>query len=161
MPSPQELKDKFWDALKSDMTVMLALLGSRDVRPHPMTAQIEGKGGPIWFFSAIDTEMVQTLNGTQRAMFSFASKGHELFASVEGTIQLDNDRAAIDRLWNPYLAAWFEDGKDDPKLALMRFDPGHSEIWLDEKSLFAGIKLLLGADPKRDYRENVAEVDLS
>ena len=28
----------------------------------------------------------------------------------------------IDRLWNPFVAAWFE-GKDDPKLQLLRFDP--------------------------------------
>ena len=33
------------------------------------------------------------------------------------------DRAAIDRLWNRFVAAWFEKGKDDPKLALLRFDP--------------------------------------
>jgi general stress protein 26 len=161
MPSPSELKDKFWDALKSDMTVMLALLGSRDVRPHPMTALMEGETGPIWFFTSTETEMAQTLNGSQRAMFSFASKGHALFASIEGMIQLDNDRAVIDRLWNPYIAVWFEGGKDDPKLALLRFDPGHAEIWLDEKSLFAGIKLMLGADPKKDYQDKVAEVDLS
>lgn len=161
MPSQHELETKFWDALTTDMTVMLGLKGSRDLVPHPMTAQVEGSKGPIWFFSATDNGMVRALDRAQPALFTFASKGHTLFATVEGTLMVDNDRDAIDRLWNRYVAAWYEGGKNDPKLALLRFDPGHAEIWLDEKSLFAGIKLLLGIDPKKDYKDKVAEVDLA
>ena len=66
----------------------------------------------------------------------------------------------IDRFWNRYVAAWLEGGKNDPKLALLRLDAGHAEIWLDESSLLAGIKLLLGADPKEEYKDKVAEVGL-
>ena len=57
------------------------------------------------------------------------------------------------------IAAWF-DGKDDPKLVLRRFDAEQAEIWLNESSLLAGVKMLLGVDPKRDYEDNTAEVDL-
>ena len=35
------------------------------------------------------------------------------------------------------------------------------EIWLDGSSLVAGIKMLVGIDPKKDYRDKVATVDLS
>lgn len=161
MPSQHELETKFWNALKSDMTVMLGLAGSNEVFPHPMTAQFEGEKGPIWFFSATDNDMVRKLPSAQPALFTFASKGHDLFATVQGELMVDNDPAAIDRLWNKYVAAWYQEGKDDPKLALLRFDPGHAEIWLDEKSLFAGIKLLLGADPKKSYKDKVAEVNLA
>ena len=94
-------------------------------------------------------------------MLQFASKGHELFASVQGRLVPDNDRATIDRLWNRFVAAWFEGGKDDPKLQLLRLDPDEAQIWLNEHSTFAGIKLLLGVDPKQDYRDKVAEVSLS
>ena len=73
---------------------------------------------------------------------------------------IDTDRAVIDRLWNRFVAAWFEGGKDDPKLALLRFDAERAEIWLDESSLLAGIELLFGGDPKQDYSDKVAEVDL-
>ena len=47
-----------------------------------------------------------------------------------------------------------------PKLALLRFDAERAEIWLDASSLVAGIKMLLGADPKEDYKDKVAEVNL-
>jgi general stress protein 26 len=67
----------------------------------------------------------------------------------------------IDRLWNRYVAAWFEGGKDDPQLTLLRFDAERAEIWADASSLMAGIKILLGMDPKKEYRDKVADVRLT
>ena len=160
MPTPQELEAKFWKALEADMTMMLGLDGVEDGHARPMTAQIESPRGPIWFFTAKDNGIVQNLANGNRAIATFASKGHDLFATVHGTVRLDNDRATIDRLWNRFVAAWYEGGKDDPKLALLRLDPEKAEIWLDGSSLVAGIKLLLGVDPKQDYKDNVATVTL-
>ena len=78
---------------------------------------------------------------------------------MQGSLSISRDRDVIDRLWNPFIAAWF-DGKDDPKLVLLRFDPEHAEIWLNEANLLAGVKMLLGIDPKKDAGDKVAEVDL-
>lgn len=161
MPTPQELKTRFWKTLKSDMTMMLGLDGVEDGHARPMTAQFEHERGPIWFFTSKDNAIVQKLARSNRAIATFASKGHDLFATVHGSVAIETDRAVLERLWNPYIAAWFEGGKDDPKLALLRFDAERAEIWLDERSFFAGVKLLLGADPKQEYRDKVAEVSLS
>jgi len=162
MPSQAEIEAKFWKALKSDMTVMLGLTQRDEGHAQPMTAQIEGdEGGPIWFFSAKDVDLVQAAGQGAPAMLQFASKGHDLFASVRGRLVPDNDRAMIDRLWSPFAAAWYEHGKDDPKLQLLRFDPDDAQIWLNENSMFAGVKMLLGADPKKDYQDKVAEVSLA
>jgi general stress protein 26 len=160
MTSPAELEEKFWLALEDDMTVMLGLNGIDDNHARPMTAQFEGRSGPIWFFSSKDAAIVRNIKAGQRATFTFASKGHDLFATVHGTVSVDNDRTAVDRLWNRFVAAWYEEGKNDPKLALLRFDTERAEIWEDEWSLVAGIKLLMGVDPKKDYQDKVAEVRL-
>lgn len=162
MPTPQELEAKLWDALRSDMTVMLGLANRRDHLLRPMTVQIDGETnrGPLWIFTAKGTALVEALSGSDDAFISFASKGHELFATIGGTLTLDNDREAIDRLWNQYVAAWYEQGKQDPELALLRFDPHAAEIWEDEWSLLTGIKLLLGVDPKKDYAEKTAKLKL-
>ena len=161
MPSQAEIEAKFWKALKSDMTVMLGLTGREDGHAQPMTAQLDGERGPIWFFSAKDVDLVEAMGTGAPAMLHFASKGHDLFASVEGRLVPDNNHETIDRLWNPFAAAWYEHGKDDPKLQLIRLDPSHAQIWLNENSMFAGVKMLLGADPKKDYRDKVAEVNLA
>ncbi|MFZ0848061.1 MAG: pyridoxamine 5'-phosphate oxidase family protein, partial [Hyphomicrobiaceae bacterium] len=131
MPTPHELEAKFWKALKSDMTMMLGLDGVEDGHARPMTAQVEADRGPIWFFTARDNALVQNLANGDRAIATFTSKGHDLFATIHGSVRLDNDGAVIDRLWNRYIAAWYQGGKDDPQLALLRLDPERAEIWLD------------------------------
>jgi general stress protein 26 len=153
MPSPKELEQLFWQALKSDMTVMLGV----DANMRPMTAQIEGEHGPIWMFTSKDTEFGK-IAGSKKAHIAFVSKNHELFATVHGKLSLDNDRETIERLWSPLVAAWFEKGKDDPKVALLRFDPSNAEIWQNEVSIVAGARMLFGADPKADYKDKVAKV---
>ena len=55
MPTPQELETKFWQALKSDMTMMVGLDGVEDGHARPMTAQVDGERGPIWLFTAKDS----------------------------------------------------------------------------------------------------------
>lgn len=160
MPNDAEIERKFWSALRDDMTLMLGF-GDEAASLRPMTAQVEVDRGPIWFFSSTDTLLVQGVTQPRPAIASFAAKGHALFARIEGRLQLDNDRAVIDRLWNRYVAAWYKGGKGDPTLALLRFDAEHAEIWLNESSVFAGIRVLLGMDPKQSYKDSVAEVDLA
>ncbi len=162
MTDTAEITAKFWKALRSDMTLMLGLVGVEEGHAQPMTAQLDGDedAGPIWFFTSTETDLVRAMGPSHRAAAQFASKGHEVFASVEGQLVVDNDRAAIDRLWNRFVAAWFEGGKDDPKLQLLRFEPEHAQVWMNEHSLFAGVKVLLGRDPKQDYKDKTAEVEL-
>lgn len=161
MHTPEELEKKLWKAIKSDRTLMLGLDGAEDGHTRPMTALLEHEGRrPLWIFTSTDNVLAQRTQAPQRAIATFASMGHDIFASLQGALVRDDDRAVIERLWNPFVAAWYEGGKDDPKLALLRFDAEHAEIWLNEQSLLAGVKMLLGVDPKEDYHDKVAEVNL-
>jgi general stress protein 26 len=163
MTDTADLKDKFWKAVKSDRTVMVGLIGVDAGLGQPMTAQLDDgrETGPIYMFTSKETDLVQAMGDRHPATLHFAAKDHQVFAAVEGELVTDIDPATIDRLWNRFVAAWFEGGRDDPKLQLLRFEPGHAQIWLNEHSLFAGIKMLLGSDPKEDYRDKVADVRLS
>jgi general stress protein 26 len=160
VPSPQEIEAKFWQALKSDMTMMIGLDGVEDGHARPMTAQLDVDRSPIWFFTAKDHVLVRRLGEGNRAIATFASKGHDIFATVHGTLTLDANLATIDKLWNRFVAAWFEGGKDDPNLALLRLDADRAEIWVDASSFVAGLKLIFGMDPKEHYKDKVAEVSL-
>ena len=154
-----ELEQKFWKALKSDRTMMIGLDGTEHGHTRPMTAQFEGEGGPIWFFTSTDNALYGQIGAHSRAMAHFVSKGHDVWATVHGDLSTTQDRAIIDRLWNPFVAAWYE-GKDDPKIALIRLDAEQAQIWIDASSIVAGIKMLIGIDPKKDYKDKVAEVAL-
>lgn len=160
MATPQELEKKLWKALESDRTVMLGIDGAEGGHTRPMTAIVEDGHGPLWFFTGKPNALADlAADGGRRAVAAFSAKGHDLFASIHGTLRVDNDRAVIERLWNPFIAAWFE-GKDDPNLVLLRLDAEDAEVWLNENNLLAGIKMLLGADPKQDYADKTGDVDL-
>jgi general stress protein 26 len=137
-----------------------------------MTALVEGDpedgetAGPIWFFTSTDNTLYgqigapgATSTSGSRAMAHFVSKGHDVWAAVHGNLSTTQDRATIERLWNPFVAAWY-DGKDDPKIALISLDAEQAQIWIDASSIVAGIKMLIGIDPKQDYKDKVAEVVL-
>jgi general stress protein 26 len=159
--TPHDFEEKLWKALRADRTVMLGIDGLQESHTRPMTALFEHERGPIWFFTSTDNALVHALGEEDaRAVATFAAKGHDLFATIHGRLSVDTDRAVVDRLWNRYVAAWFEGGKEDPKLALLRLDPENAEVWIDASSIVAGAKLLLGVDPKRSYKDKVANVPL-
>lgn len=162
MAKEREIAEKFWKALKSDRTVMLGLSGVDEGHSQPMTAQLDEDrdGGPLWFFTSSDTDLARAMGARHRALAHFAAKDHDLFATIHGELVVDDDRRVIDRLWNRYVAAWFEGGQDDPRLRLLRLDAERAQIWLNENNLLAGAKLLLGRDPKKEYKDKVAEVEL-
>jgi len=115
----------------------------------------------VWFFTSSDADLVQASSANDLAIFTFVSKGYDVFATVHGHITQSTDRATIDRLWNPWAAAWYDGGKEDPKLALLRFDPASAEIWRGGSSLLNALKLLFGGDPKDGAKDNMAKVSLS
>lgn len=160
MPTAAEIEAKFWSALKSDMTMMVGLHGIDEGHTRPMTAQLIGVPGPIWFFAAADNSIVEGLASDNRAVATFAGKSHQLFAAVHGTISLEADQSIVDQLWNPFVASWFEGGKSDPQLRLLRLNPDRAELWLDGSSIIAGMKMLFGMDPKDDYKDHVAKLEL-
>jgi general stress protein 26 len=164
MADDREIEDKFWSELKNSPFIMLGVEGTRDGATQPMTVQFEAQdrdAGVLWIFTANDHDLTRALGQSNRAIASYSAKGHDLFASLRGTLTVHNDRAAIDRLWNPIVAEWYE-GKDDPKLALIRFDVEDAKIWLSDVEGFLkpALNKLLGRKPEAGMKEKVAEVSL-
>jgi general stress protein 26 len=167
----EELRTLFWTELGDSPFVMLGLEGVEDSRTRPMTAQVdvpEGcdkeDGGEIYFFASNSESLVQSLGTGHRAVATYAAKGHKLFAHIHGNLVLSNDRAVIERLWNPIIASWYKDGKDDPDLALVRFDTDSANIWKAETGATlkaAALKALFNIDPGKEHqKDNRADVQL-
>lgn len=157
----QELEKKFWEAIEDSPFMMLGLQGVDDSFTRPMTAQLDDR--TIYFFANRSEELVKGMQRSRRALATYASKGHGLFASISGTLELSTDREVIDRLWNPIIASWFEGGKDDPELALIRLDAARADIWEADagSTLKAAVIKMFGRDPgKQHQEENRTEVTL-
>ena len=165
------LKKKFWKELDDSPFIMLGLKGVEDDRTRPMTAQIDvpedgdkNDGGQIYFFGSKSDGVGQAVTQSSRAVATFASKSHNLFAHIHGTLVPSDDRAVIDRLWNPFIASWYKDGKHDPDLQLLRFDTESADLWEATPGATmkaAALKALFDVDPgKRHSEEHQASVDL-
>jgi general stress protein 26 len=164
MADERKIEDRFWSELKHSPFLMLGVEGTRDGATQPMTVQFEDEdrnAGVLWIFTAKDHDFTRAMGQSSRAIGSYSAKGHDLFASLRGTLTIHNDPGTIERLWNPIVAEWYE-GKDDPKLALVRFDVEDAKIWLSDVEGFLKpvFNKLLGRKPEAGMKEKVAEVTL-
>ncbi|ALJ11457.1 pyridoxamine 5'-phosphate oxidase family protein [Sphingopyxis macrogoltabida] len=151
-----DIKKHFWKALADSPYVMVGMTGER-AHHIPMNAQLDkDANSAFWFFTATDNRLA----GGGPAMAQFASKGHDLFACISGTLRDETDRAVLDRLWNNGIAAWYEGGKNDPKLVLLRFDLDDAEIWTADPGIKGMFKLATGMTMKEGDLGKHAEVAL-
>ena len=135
-----DIKQQFWKALADSPYVMVGATGERE-HHIPMNAQLDKDAhGAFWFFTATDNRLA----AGGPAMAQFAAKGHELFACISGTLVSESDRTVLDKLWSNSIAAWYEGGKDDPKLVLLRFDLDDAEIWTADPGIKGLVKLATG-----------------
>jgi general stress protein 26 len=124
--SHSELTDLFWDRLDDVPAGMLAAEG---LRPVPMAHIARRDDGAIWFISAAGTPMVDAAQTGSRASYITACSGGNLYARVDGTLAVERDANKVDELWSPFAAAWFEEGRKDDDVRLLKFTPIEAEVW--------------------------------
>lgn len=152
----EDIKEQFWKALADSPVVMVGLTGSRD-HHLPMHAMLdEHARGAFWFFTVRDNRIA----AGGAAMAHFASRKHDLFACIAGTLTQEHDRAVLDRLWNNAVAAWYDGGKDDPRLLLLRFDLQDAEIWTAAVGIVGAFKMATGLSMKPSNVGDHETVDL-
>ncbi len=124
------VEDKFWTKLDEVKIGMLGVVGPHHLQP--MTGFAERDGRKIWFFTRKDTDLVQNVGSGAHAMFCLVD-GHEFYACVGGELIERCDRERMDRYWNPRVAAWYPEGKDDPELTMLCLDVHDAQVWIQAK----------------------------
>jgi general stress protein 26 len=129
-----EVEQRLWKEIAKGRYGMLGLTNVTPAQHfQPMTAFAEPESGQIWFFTRNDTDLARaTLNGAA-AMFVVQAKDQELQACIGGALRAVRDADRIDKYWGPMVAAWFPDGKDDPRLVMLRLDVADAQVWLSEQ----------------------------
>ena len=133
MPNDRELEQRLWREIEKERTGMLGLAGGPPRHMQPMTAFLDGDGPKgIWIFSRKDTDLVREMGDGHAAMFTFMTKDHDLIACIGGRLTEQYDPDKIEKFWNPVVAAWYPDGKDDPELTLLRLEPEDAQVWVQK-----------------------------
>ena len=74
----------------------------------------------------------------------FSSKGHNVFACIRGHLIEETRQDVLDAHWSRQAESWFEKGKDDPELIMLRFELDDAEIWHVSPDLSGLLKLAVG-----------------
>jgi general stress protein 26 len=76
----------------------------------------------------------------------FMGTAHSDFLSIYGSATISRDKAIIDELWEPLLKTWFTEGKDDPRITVIKVETEQGYYW-DNKhgNSIAFAKMTLGA----------------
>jgi len=123
---------RLWAEIDKKHTGMLGLVDGEPQHFQPMTAFAEPEAGRIWFYTRTDTDLAQDTTGPRQAMFILQAGDRELQACISGEIVQNLDREKLEKWWNPHVAAWYPDGKDDPRLTMLCMQCHDARIWLAE-----------------------------
>lgn len=132
-PTQAEVQERLWKEIAKVRYGMLGVVGGGPVQHfQPMTAFTEPENGLIWFFTRKETDLARAVADGAEAMLTIQAKDQDLHACIGGRLSQEHDRERMDRFWNPVVAAWYPDGKDDPQLTLLKLDARDAQVWLSE-----------------------------
>ncbi|WP_410218372.1 pyridoxamine 5'-phosphate oxidase family protein [Paracoccus sp. (in: a-proteobacteria)] len=120
--------DQFWSRLEDINSGMLGV--TEDPRLVPMSHYADRDESRLWFITAKGTDLVETLGtGPKDAIHVVSDGGEGLYARIHGRLSLSDDAAKLDELWNAVASSWFEDGRRDDDIQLLRMDLSETEVW--------------------------------
>ena len=96
---------------------------------RPMAVQEVDEEGNLWFISSKTSNKNIEIGEFNRVHLIFADAGDSKFISLYGEATVYTDRATIEEKWSPMAKAWFEDGKDNPDVTIIRVTPVNAYYW--------------------------------
>ena len=96
---------------------------------RPMTTMEVDEQGYIWFFSEFGSHKISEILEDPRMQLLYADPAKAHFINLYGTAVVLKDRQKTQELYSIYTKNWFQKGKDDPSLTLIRFKPESAHYW--------------------------------
>ena len=137
----KELTDK---ADSCFFTTNIAVAGSCGTRP--MSVEKVDDEGNLWFLSSNDSHKNLEIKQDPNVTLYFQGSAHSDFLVLKGVASISQDQQKIEELWKPIMKTWFTEGKNDPRISVVKVTPTDGYYW-DTKHGFAvaGVKMLIGA----------------
>lgn len=128
MSAPEQItQSEVVEIMRSERVVMLTTRTAEGkLVSHPMTVQEVTDDADLWMFIALDSDHAQALRSGSVVNLAFTGSGSWL--SVSGTVELLQDRARAEQLWDGSVDAYF-DGVHDPRLGLAHVSGESAQFW--------------------------------
>lgn len=132
--SSKEHKSLIWNLIKGVKVGMLTTQDGNVIRSRPMHLVQDEYSGTLWFFTKKSAEKCYEVRDEQQVGISFCNHDDGIHVSLSGSASLTQDKALIDKFWSPLAGAWFEKGKDDPDVALLKIKISSGEHWKSDEN---------------------------
>lgn len=104
-------------------------LSIRPIPTRPMSLQDIDDEGNLWFISSAASNKNFEIKHDNDVQLIFAKNSDSHFLSVFGTAVIYKDKAHIEEVWSPIAKAWFDEGKEDPDVTVIKVSPIEAYYW--------------------------------
>lgn len=127
----QEAIEKLKDMVdKIDMGMMGTYQeGSEFIYAVPMSRQEVDEQGNIWYLLSSESETYHNLEKNKNLSILFSDTSNFNFLSLNGQAEISQDQARVDKYWNKMVEVWFEKGKEDPRIRVLKVVPSEAHYW--------------------------------
>lgn len=122
-------RDAIWAHARNIGICMMVTRDRGMVRARPMTPILRTGQNAVWFFADAQDHKDDEIAAAPEGCLAFADARSHCYVSISGRFSVVREQAMIDALWSDEVAAFFPQGKDDPGVILLRFDPEMGEYW--------------------------------
>src|SRR5690554_423336 len=104
-------------------------LDQRPFSTRPMAVREVDEAGNLWFISSAASHKNAEIKEDESVQLIFAKPASSEFMSVYGKASIFRDEKKIKNLWTPIANAWFEEGKNDPDVTVLKVTPSEAYYW--------------------------------
>ncbi|AIM37210.1 pyridoxamine 5'-phosphate oxidase family protein [Sphingobacterium sp. SG20118] len=99
------------------------------VHAVPMSRQEVDEEGNIWYLISAESETFKNLESNNLISLLFSQVDDYNFLSINGEVEISNSQERIEKYWNRFVEAWFEKGKDDPHIRILKVKVQDAHYW--------------------------------
>jgi general stress protein 26 len=99
------------------------------VSVRPMAVLDVDDEGNLWFMSMKDSTKNAEISADPFTHLFFQESTNSGFLNIYGITEISTDQEKIDELWKPLLKVWFQGGKDDFNISLLKVVPTNVYYW--------------------------------
>jgi general stress protein 26 len=96
---------------------------------RPMATQQTGEDDYLWFLSDKNSDKNKEIARDPNVQLFYSDTNKSSFLTFTGIATIVNDKHKIDEIWSPLHKTWFQGGKDDPSISLIRVEPIEGAYW--------------------------------
>lgn len=139
-------------ATDADICMFVTNLSHAPFSARPMSTQEVDEAGNIWFMSREGSEKNTDIEMDNHVQLYYSNNKSSEYLSVYGEAAIIRDRKKIEELWTPIAKTWFNEGKDDPEITLIKITPLDAYYW-DTKNnkMVSLVKILAGAIVGKEF----------